>query len=363
MRLPGQLASAFYPVRGLYSSADRLVLGAQAAEIRAAGIDVLVSSWWGRGSFEDERLGSIQLAAGRVGLDVAVHLEPYPERTPESTRADVEYLVGLGIGDFYLYGSHDRPASEWQVVTEVEGARIFAQTSMAGYAAAGGFDGLYTYDVLVHNGAAFARICAAAHARNLLCAPSVGPGYDARRAVGDTRVKLRRGGRTYDTMWRNAIARGPTRSRSRATTSGTRGRRSSLRGSSSGPTATGTSATRVRGGRRERRRKGPTSTGPSSGAAASEQQCREQAPIAEAERILEPELGEDGDHQPPDELAPLVVSCLRRGEEQVQATFVLAAFERLHRLLELAARPELLQLLPERGRSEERVEELGHGSR
>jgi hypothetical protein len=208
MRLPGQLASAFYPVRGLYSSADRLVLGAQAAEIRAAGIDVLVSSWWGRGSFEDERLASIQLAAGRVGLEVAVHLEPYPERSPESTRADVEYLVGLGIGDFYLYGSHDRPASEWQVVTEVEGARIFAQTSMAGYAVAGGFDGLYTYDVLVHNGAAFARICAAAHARNLLCAPSVGPGYDARRAVGDTRVKLRRAGRTYDTMWRNAIAAG-----------------------------------------------------------------------------------------------------------------------------------------------------------
>jgi glycoprotein endo-alpha-1,2-mannosidase len=206
MRLPGQLASAFYPVRGLYSSADSLVLGAQAAEIRTAGIDVLVSSWWGRGSFEDERLESIQLAADRVGLQVAVHLEPYSDRTPESTRADVEYLLARGIGDFYLYGAHERPASEWHVVTEVDGARIFAQTTMAGYAAAGGFDGLYTYDVLVHNGAAFARICASAHARNLLCAPSVGPGYHARRAVGDPRVRPRRAGRTYDAMWRNAIA-------------------------------------------------------------------------------------------------------------------------------------------------------------
>jgi hypothetical protein len=40
----------------------------------------------------------------------------------------------------------------------------------------------------------------------LLCAPSVGPGYDARRGSGDPRVKPRRKGATYDAMWRAAIA-------------------------------------------------------------------------------------------------------------------------------------------------------------
>ena len=41
---------------------------------------------------------------------------------------------------------------------------------------------------------------------HLLCAPSVGPGYDARRGSGDPVVKPRRNGATYDAMWRAAIA-------------------------------------------------------------------------------------------------------------------------------------------------------------
>ena len=47
-----------------------------------------------------------------------------------------------------------------------------------------------------------------AHAKHLLCAPSVGPGYDARRGSGDPRVKPRRRGLTYDHMWQSAIASG-----------------------------------------------------------------------------------------------------------------------------------------------------------
>ena len=54
---------------------------------------------------------------------------------------------------------------------------------LPGKAAAGGFAGLYTYDVRVYNGSSFPRMCAAARMRNLLCAPSVGPGFDALRAT------------------------------------------------------------------------------------------------------------------------------------------------------------------------------------
>ena len=75
---------------------------------------------------------------------------------------------------------------------------VFAQTALVGQAAAGHFDGVYTYDILVYGGDTFARLCRQAHAARLLCAPSVGPGYDARAAAGDPRVKPRQNGATYD---------------------------------------------------------------------------------------------------------------------------------------------------------------------
>ena len=76
---------------------------------------------------------------------------------------------------------------------------------MPGKAEAGGFAGLYTYDVRIYNGKSFPRMCASARMHNLLCAPSVGPGFDSERATGDTRIQGRANGKTYDRMWRGAI--------------------------------------------------------------------------------------------------------------------------------------------------------------
>ena len=90
----------------------------------------------------------------------------------------------------------------------LQGIRVFANTNLAGQAAAGSFDGLYTYDVLLFDGVLFPRLCRQARRLNLLCAPSVGPGYDARRATSDARVKSRRDGARYDAMWRGAIRAG-----------------------------------------------------------------------------------------------------------------------------------------------------------
>ena len=83
--------------------------------------------------------------------------------------------------------------------------QLYAQTTLAGAAAAAKFDGIYTYDVLLWGGDNFSRLCAQAHRVNLLCLPSVGPGYDATHATADLRVKPRRDGATYDAMWRMAI--------------------------------------------------------------------------------------------------------------------------------------------------------------
>ena len=203
---PVNLASGFYPARGPYSSADALVLDAQMQEIAAAGIGTVISSWWGRGSLEDRRLPQVIAAARRHGLAVAAHLEPYRGRTVASTGADIDYLRTLGITDFYVWASVALPDAEWAQLNErVRGVRVFANTNLAGRAAAGRFEGLYTYDVLLFEGVLFPRLCSQARRLGLLCAPSVGPGYDARRATGDERVRSRRSGATYDAMWRGAV--------------------------------------------------------------------------------------------------------------------------------------------------------------
>ncbi len=206
---PNDIASAFYPARGLYSSSDRLVISAQMDEIHAAGIDEIAVSWWGRGSAEDARLPVLVSAARADGIAVAVHLEPYPGRTVATTVDDLDYLRGYGVRTFYVYRALDLPTADWgasKAALHARGSVLFAQTDLAGAAAAAGFDGVYTYDIVTYGGDKLARLCNEAHAQHLLCAPSVGPGYDALRGSGDPRVKPRRNGATYDSMWRSALA-------------------------------------------------------------------------------------------------------------------------------------------------------------
>jgi hypothetical protein len=208
---PNDIAAGYYPSRGLYSSSDRLVTGQQMDDMRAAGIDEVAVSWWGQGSAEDGRLAEVVAAANADGLAVAAHLEPYVGRTVASTVADVAYLRTYGIHTFYVYRPLDLPLTDWALARDalhVGGSTVFAQTALVGAAAVGGFDGVYTYDIVVYGGGMFARLCAQARAVKLLCAPSVGPGYDARRGSGDPVVKPRRDGATYDSMWRMAIAAG-----------------------------------------------------------------------------------------------------------------------------------------------------------
>lgn len=211
---PEDIASSFYPVRGVYSSSDPAVLASQMVEIRAAGIDQIAVSWWGRGSPEDRRLPAVAAAARADGIDVAAQLEPYQGRTVAGTVADVAYLETLGIRTFYVYQAFELPVAQWAAAHDAlhaGGATLLAQTGLVGQAVAARFDGVYTYDIVTYGSGMFARYCAEAHRLQLLCAPSVGPGYDARRGDGDPRLKPRRNGATYDNMWRAAIASGADR--------------------------------------------------------------------------------------------------------------------------------------------------------
>jgi hypothetical protein len=178
-------------------------------DIAQSGVDEVVSSWWGRDSYEDRLLPGVLKAAKKRGLQVAVQLEPYPGRTVDSVGADLVYIRSLGIRDVYIYRSNDFTAEDWGRITRQPlGLRLFGQTNLVRFAAYAGFAGFYTYDIVVYDGSKFDRYCRQARALGILCAPSVGPGYDASVATADTHVKDRLYGETYDSMWKAALHAG-----------------------------------------------------------------------------------------------------------------------------------------------------------
>jgi glycoprotein endo-alpha-1,2-mannosidase len=201
------LSTPYFPTRGLYSSSNARIVLAQMREIAASGVGTVVVSWWGFDSPEHDRLLMVEEAATRLGMEVAIHVEPYRARTPVRAAEDIARLRDEGgFTDFYLYDADRDPAAAWaEALGALSGVRIFGHTTLAGRARASGFDGLYTYDVVTWNGALFRRLCAQAHAAGLLCAPSVGPGYDARLATRHDVVRSRVDGRTYDRMWKTAL--------------------------------------------------------------------------------------------------------------------------------------------------------------
>jgi glycoprotein endo-alpha-1,2-mannosidase len=203
---PFDIASDWFPARGPYSSSDAFTVRAQMREIAAAGVQTVIVSWWGEGSAEAQRLPLVLRAAHAAGLRVALHVEPFAGRTPSSLAPQLRALEGSGITDAYIYDSGSSPDDEWRTLNaQLPEMRLFANTSLPGKALAAGFAGLYTYDVRIYDGSSFPRMCASARMRGLVCAPSVGPGFDSVRATGDTRVKSRKNGATYDSMWRGAI--------------------------------------------------------------------------------------------------------------------------------------------------------------
>ena len=201
------LSTPYYPTRGLYSSSNAKIVAAQMREIHAAGVGTIIVSWWGHGSPEAERLPLVTKAAAELGLQVAVHLEPYGGRTPASTAADIATFAGTGITDFYVYDADRDSPSDWSAALgELENVRVFGHTTLVGRAKEAGFDGIYSYDVVTWSGSLFKRLCTQARQAGLLCAPSVGPGFDARLVTRRDLVRPRLRGSTYDRMWQAALA-------------------------------------------------------------------------------------------------------------------------------------------------------------
>ncbi len=218
---PADIGSDYWPQRGAYSSTDPAVLDAQFAEIAAAGIDEVVVSWWGQGSFEDHALLGVLAAADAHGVRVAIHLEPYVGRSPSSVRSDLAYLAELGRREVWIYEAMQLPGDQLRPVLDAfAGDLLMAETgdigavrsdAFASWAASTHFAGVYTYEAVRLEGSDLVAFCAGARRLGLGCVPAVAPGFSAIRSGGSpTYARSRDGGATFDHRWMGAIGAHPS---------------------------------------------------------------------------------------------------------------------------------------------------------
>jgi len=212
---PADIGSNYYPQRGAYSSTDPTVLAGQMTEIANAGINEIIVSWWGQGSFEDNALPGVIAAARAAGVQVGIHLEPYQGRTAQSVMSDYGYLAKLGITDIWVYmadllsgsglAADNAAFPSLRTMGESGHVSFVKSGGFATWASQAGFKGVYLYDAINYEAADFPAFCAAAHAYGLICAPVAAPGFIAVRATGAHYGRARDGGLTYDSRWMGDI--------------------------------------------------------------------------------------------------------------------------------------------------------------
>jgi glycoprotein endo-alpha-1,2-mannosidase len=238
---PSGIGSDFYPLLGPYSSIDRAVVAQHFGWLREAGVGVIVSSWWGRGSREDRAVPILLEVAEDYGIQVAFHLEPYDGRSSHSLLRDVEYLYdnygdspaffrtqapsrwspdNKAKGLFYLWsaccpdGSSEPVEPDyWREALDAihalpDGGLVLSDVNVAEWVDGGHFDGLYNYGVLdkdVKQGYLWAQSIPP----GAWYVPGINPGFSAQRIRYPADLDTpRRDGETYHDRWSSALGVG-----------------------------------------------------------------------------------------------------------------------------------------------------------
>lgn len=236
-RPPLDVASDYYPVLGAYSIGDPAILAQHFAWLREAGVGVIISSWWGQRSREDQAVPLLLDVAELYGIKVAFHIEPYGGRTADRLVDDVRYLY-TKYGDhpafyrstassrwspdtrskglFFVWAisvpDHDSPAvgpDYWQEAVDaihalLDGGLVIANATEGYWVDGGHFDGLYNYATLHldENSFSWARTLPP----DAWYIPSVLPGFSARRIGYPLEDHVdRRDGATYEAQWEAAL--------------------------------------------------------------------------------------------------------------------------------------------------------------
>ena len=234
---PEDIASDYFPALGAYSSNDPRVVAQHMEWLRQAGIGVIITSWWGQGSREDQAVPLLLQTAERYQIRAAFHIEPYNGRTPESLVSDIQYIYekygsspaffrstatsryspsNQPKGMFFVWSIQDQGTNDfsyWQSVLDQmhalpESPLVIANSLKADWIGGSHFDGLYNYATLhleESNGFNWARSLPP----DSLYVPSVIPGFSAKRVgYADTTYVPRENGSTYETQWGQALGTG-----------------------------------------------------------------------------------------------------------------------------------------------------------
>lgn len=239
---PEDISSDYYPALGPYSSIDPLVVSQHFAWLREAGVGVIISSWWGQGSNEDQAVPILLELGEQYGIKVAFHIEPYPGRTAESIVDDIKYIYaqygdspaffrtentsrwspgdsaeGLffiwSIGSPDLSDSAPVDPSYWRkAIDEIhnlpDGGVVIAHAESSLPVDEGHFDGIYNYSSLYlpdKGGFSWAH----GLPPGTWFVPSVIPGFSTIRTGGSEGTIIPRGdGATYNLQWSKALGAG-----------------------------------------------------------------------------------------------------------------------------------------------------------
>ncbi|XP_005097167.1 glycoprotein endo-alpha-1,2-mannosidase [Aplysia californica] len=244
---PADIGANFYPQLGPYSSADPQVIKMHMKQISDAGVGVLSVSWYPpqhEKSSEtpvDSLMPSLLDAAADYGLKIAFHIEPYSDRSGETLKEVLTYIIvkygnhpafyrtqhkGKQLPLIYLYDSYQIDSKLWADALKADGRftirgteydavviGLLVEHNHMKHLVQSGFDGFYTY--FASNGFSYGctwhnwpLLAKEAKDHNLIFIPSIGPGYiDTRvRTWNGKNTKLRLHGKYYTSAFKSALA-------------------------------------------------------------------------------------------------------------------------------------------------------------
>lgn len=152
---PEDIGANFYPLLGCYSSRNASTVKQHFTWVSEAGLGVLVISWYPPDQADAEGRPFDQLfplyldEAGRLGLKVAFHVEPYEGRNPKNFARHLRYIsdryghhpalyrLARSAGEpplpvYYIYDSYRTAVDEWKELLELGGVSTVRGTSLDG---------------------------------------------------------------------------------------------------------------------------------------------------------------------------------------------------------------------------------------
>lgn len=225
-----------YPLDGVYDSLDPVVIQRQLRELRQAGVDASIVSWWGIDDYSDRVLDALVAQAAGTEYRLTVYYETpmVAQRKGEQTEAQriaddlrsilnrhaasPNWLTVDGHPVIVIYRLDLYPLTVWQEVKDrlrAVGFDPFLLGDTFNLAALSVMDGLHTYNPLrqLVTGQDLATIYQQAaegtHRAGKLFAATVIPGFDDRKIRTPGTLLNREDGGCYNKTWRIALDSAP----------------------------------------------------------------------------------------------------------------------------------------------------------